>query len=131
MDKQIAKALNKAFHMPMPKENMIGLVVMLVYSKDVFRTNIDVSIFLKKVFDISFLTYAIRSRTLMCAKICRHINNLNEDQFKQALFQFLATLSQIRDDDLYLSDKDYKSNIKSKNAYNNMHKWLTGNKKED
>lgn len=35
MNKQLIKALNKANNMPMTKENFLGLVIMLILSKEV------------------------------------------------------------------------------------------------
>lgn len=54
MNKQLIKALNKANNMPMTKENFLGLVIMLILSKEVFRSNFDVSKFINKTFKISF-----------------------------------------------------------------------------
>ncbi|HEA1230510.1 TPA: hypothetical protein RVE06_004466, partial [Escherichia coli] len=59
MNKQLIKALNKANNMPMTKENFLGLVIMLILSKEVFRSNFDVSKFINKTFKISFLNYAV------------------------------------------------------------------------
>ncbi|HCQ8019065.1 TPA: hypothetical protein OL875_000001, partial [Enterobacter hormaechei] len=54
MNKQLIRAINKAHHMPMAKENFLGLVIMLILSKDVFRSNFDVAEFINKTFKISF-----------------------------------------------------------------------------
>lgn len=131
MNKQLIKALNKANNMPMAKENFLGLVIMLIFSKDVFRSNFDVSEFINKTFKISFLNYAVRSRTLMCAKICRHINELSEDDIKMAYMHFLNNINAL---DINFNDSNKatpKSTSKNKHAIRNLNIWINANKKDE
>ncbi|HHS9650004.1 TPA: hypothetical protein ACTW3N_003527 [Klebsiella oxytoca] len=131
MNKQLLKALNKANYMPMTKENFIGLVVMLILSKDVFSSNLAVSEFISKTFKISFLNYAVRSRTLMCAKICRYINELNEHDVKKSHMHFLNNINKL---DIYISDTNkasLKSASKNKHAIRNLNIWINANKKDE
>lgn len=130
MNKQLIRAINKAHHMPMAKENFLGLVIMLILSKDVFRSNFDVAEFINKTFKISFLKYAVRSRTLMCAKICRHINELSEDDVKMTYMHFLNNINTlvIKFDDEIKSS--HKSTSKNKHAIRNLNIWIDANKKD-
>ncbi|EIM6185163.1 hypothetical protein LNN10_005145 [Escherichia coli] len=131
MNKQLIKALNKANNMPMTKENFLGLVIMLILSKEVFRSNFDVSKFINKTFKISFLNYDVRSRTLMCAKICRHINELSENDIKMAYTHFLNNINTL---DIIFNDANktsQKSTSKSKHAIRNLNIWINANKKEE
>ncbi|EFH9337091.1 TPA: hypothetical protein L6753_004522 [Escherichia coli] len=131
MNKQLIKALNKANNMPMTKENFLGLVIMLILSKEVFRSNFDVSKFINKTFKISFLNYVVRSRTLMCAKICKHINELSENDIKMAYTHFLNNINTL---DIIFNDAiktSQKSTSKSKHAIRNLNIWINANKKEE
>lgn len=131
MNKQLLKALNKANNMPMAKENFLGLIIMLILSKDIFRSNLAVSEFINKTFRISFLNYAIRSRTLMCAKICKHINELDEKNLKTVYMHFLNNINSA---DILLSDENklnQKSTSKNKHAIRNLNIWINANKKDE
>ncbi|MCM7812729.1 hypothetical protein M8S76_05795 [Enterobacter hormaechei] len=130
MNKQLIRALNKANNMPMTKENFLGLVIMLILSKDVFRTNLDVGEFINKTFKISFLNYVIRSRTLMCAKICRHINELDDNDVKLAHAHFLNNINTL---DINFDDANkasQKISSKNKHAIRNLNIWINAIKKE-
>ena len=130
MNKQLVRAINKANHMPMAKENFLGLVIMLILSKDVFRSNLDVAEFINKTFNISFLNYAVRSRTLMCAKICRYINELSEDDIKMVYLHFLNNINTL---DVNFNDENkssQKSTSKNKHAIRNLNIWINANKKD-
>lgn len=116
--------------MPMAKENFLGLVIMVILSKDFFRTNLDVGEFINKTFKISFLNYVIRSRTLMCAKICRHINELSDDDLKMTYMNFLNNIN-ILDINLNNANKSSpKNQSKNKHAIRNLNIWINANKKE-
>lgn len=131
MNKQLLKALNKANNMPMAKENFLGIVIMLILSKDVFRSNFAVSEFINKTFRISFLNYAVRSRTLMCAKTCKHINELSEADLKTTFMYFLNNINQL---DIHASDVNkpsQKSTSKNKHAIRNLNIWINANKKDE
>lgn len=131
MNKQLLKALNKANNMPMAKENFLGLIIMLILSKDIFRSNLAVSEFINKTFRISFLNYAIRSRTLMCAKICKHINELDEKNLKTVYMHFLNNINSA---DILLSDENklnQKPTSKNKHAIRNLNIWINANKKDE
>ncbi|EKN6227961.1 hypothetical protein DVP38_13035, partial [Yersinia enterocolitica] len=82
MDKYLLKAINRASHLGFQKEHMIGLVIMLILSREIFNTNLEVSNFISNIFGIKFPNYAIRSRTLMSAKLARHINELDEKEIE-------------------------------------------------
>ncbi len=131
MNNQLTKAINKANHMPMIKENFLGLVIMLILSKDIFSSNIAVSEFITKTFKISFLNYAIRSRTLMCAKICRHINELDDATLKLAYVQFIQNVSLLDVETTNAPTSNQKTNSKGKHAIRNLNKWINVIKKDN
>ncbi|CAI1523037.1 hypothetical protein [Serratia fonticola] len=106
------------------KESFLGLVVTLMLSKEIFKNNSDVASYAKEVFNIHFLPYAVRSRTLMVAKLCRVIINYNEITVKKIsikTYQYINEHFVIEDENRIISSKNYKTN-----ALDNMDKWIGG-----
>ncbi len=131
MNKQLLKALNRSSNMPIAKENFLGLVIMMVLSKDVFSSNFAVSEFINKTFRISFLNYIVRSRTLMCAKLCRHINGLSENDMKITYMDFLNNINTLTIDTNGDNKPTSKSTSKNKHAIRNLNIWFNANKKDE
>lgn len=130
MDKQLLKAINRTRHMPIAKDHSLGLIPMLILSKEIFVSNNDVFNFLTNVFDIKILPYASRSRTLMCAKTCRHINELNEDAFKDSMRKFSNFISFIDFEFLLGTNDEVNTKARKQNAIYNMNKWISIQKKD-
>jgi hypothetical protein len=81
MDKNQYSTLMRFAHGAVTKEAAIGFFVCLIFDKELFKTNQDLRNFAETVFNIHFLPYAARSRTLMCAKICRIFNGKEQKDF--------------------------------------------------
>ncbi|EUC84527.1 hypothetical protein HMPREF1570_3085 [Klebsiella oxytoca KA-2] len=66
----------------------------------------------------------------MCAKICRHINELSEDDVKMTYMHFLNNINTlvIKFDDEIKSS--HKSTSKNKHAIRNLNIWIDANKKD-
>lgn len=117
---------------PITKDKFIGIVVMLTLSRDFFSKNTSVSSFINEVFGLNFLNYAVRSRTLMCAKVSRHINDLCEDELKKSIYKMKEVIMcnaenfNIEIDEVSTKPKTHKK----KNAFNNMNKWMNDPDKE-
>ncbi len=127
MDNNLKKCINKAYHSGYSKDSFLGLVILLLLSKDFFPTNKHAAEFANKHFNVEFLNYVLRSRTLMSAKLSRIIVNMTDDELKKC-HAFL--LFELRSDIGKLEDIDIKKyNRKKKNAINNLNKWI-GMKKE-
>lgn len=72
-------------------ESFIGNLVLLIFSKELFKYNFEVSDFIFKAFNIKFLPYAIRSRTLMNAKLCRYLVTIDKYQVKKHPLSYMTT----------------------------------------
>ena len=75
----------------MPKYKLIGIVVELLLSKDIFKRNSNIATFLKDVFDIELKEYILKSRTMIVAKVCRDIHNSNNlSSAQKRLYDFVG-----------------------------------------
>lgn len=127
MDKYLKKIISRAAHVTLTKDNILGMTIMLVLSKEFLPTNKHVSEFIKQIFGITFLDYAVRSRTLMVAKLARKINGMDEDELR-AVVPLLVGMAR----ESLISEEEEELNIRSnkkKNAIKNLNKWI-GAKKE-
>lgn len=68
---------------------LIGIVSELILSRKIFKKNSDITEFLKKVFNIEYKEYVIRSRTLIIAHISRNIVKLDSFENKKVLLEFI------------------------------------------
>lgn len=114
------------------KENFIGLIVCILLNKDIFSYNHEVSKFIKLSFDLQLPLYAVRSRTLMVAKICRHLVNFNEKEIDRLNNKIYTNLTLALAEKFNLSNysDDKSKNIKN-DALSNMNKWIDGILKKD
>ncbi|HDR2474539.1 hypothetical protein ABG794_17865 [Enterobacter soli] len=122
------------FKKPSSREGFIGLITMVIYSKDIFVKNEDVAMFVKNVFGISFLDYVIRSRTLLCARVTRSLVSMSEDDIKESA----SKVSIYFGSDKYISQynemfiKHNKNIIKNKsNANRDVGTWISALLKKD
>lgn len=101
------------------KEYLIGTLSSLVFSKELFSRNSDIEPFIYDVFDIKYLSYVFRSRTLLFARLTKDVI-LNEDidyidiSKKCSLFFEIET----------------KNTIKNKTT-KNISKWVQGIRNEN
>lgn len=100
--------------------DLLGLNAALLYSKNHFKKNEDISYFLKEVYNIDFLPYVMRSRTLIVARITRELNNkdtLELDKIRAKLIDFLNKTK---------PTPELKKKNQKKNANEKMKTWLEG-----
>lgn len=129
MDNNLKKSINKAYHSAYSKDSFLGLAIMLLFSREFLPTNKHAADFVKKYFKVEFLSYAIRSRTLMSAKLSRIIIDMTDDELKKCHTFLLFTL---RSDIETLEEVGIKkSNSKKKHAINNLNKWFSMKKEGD
>jgi len=112
------------------KEELIGLTISMMLSKDIFKTNKDVSDFASQEINLDFLEYAIKSRTLMIARTARKISEFDDKDQKK----LVSSIRNYCFNHMILEDKHQKNHTeKSKNNANkSMEKWisaLSGKKK--
>lgn len=107
------------------KEVLIGSVVSLILNKKILKSNIEVSDFIKFVFQTDMPLYASRSRTVMVAKICRKIFDSNEKEVQNYANKTYSIIKEILNDYSVLEKNDKL--IKDKNnSLTNMSKWIHG-----
>lgn len=82
-DLEVIKALvNKRIS---SKEEFIGLLTIAIYSKEIFVKNEDAGKFVKEIFDLNFLEYVVRSRTLLCARLSRRLVKMDKKEMKKCV----------------------------------------------
>lgn len=97
------------------KYKMIGIVVEMLLSKELFPRNESVSTFLNETFNIHYKEYVLKSRTTIVARCVRDIFGADENLFEMHRKKLL---------DFVKSDIDVKTN--SKNRSDSIHKWMDG-----
>lgn len=69
---------------------MVGILSVLLLSKDIFPHNETIKGFLMEVLELSYKDYVFRSRTLLCARVTRDIiNERAGNNYKVKLYKFL------------------------------------------
>ncbi|HHR6335741.1 TPA: hypothetical protein ACS735_003608 [Providencia alcalifaciens] len=119
----ISFMLRKLKHGNVAKENFIGIINMLVLSSELFKKNSDVADYIEHAFGIHLLPYAVRSRTIMIAKLCRFLVKINDMESKKLsikTYNYIISNFEVENDKIFLSKK------KSSNALSNMEKWIDG-----
>ncbi|NMH67933.1 hypothetical protein HF072_03940 [Bacillus sp. RO3] len=101
------------------KNYLIGTVTLLIFSTEVFKNNKDIVPFLEEVFNVSYLPYVMKSRTLISAKLGRELFHKNENELEvinKKLFSYFGL-----NNDSTGSKKKTK-----KNANDKLDSWLKG-----
>lgn len=81
---------NELKNKSIPKYKLVGIVVELLLSKEIFKRNSEIATFVKDVFNIDFKVYILKSRTMIVAKLCRDIHNLdNLSCCRKKLYDFV------------------------------------------
>jgi hypothetical protein len=83
---------NELKNSKLPKYKLIGIITEILFSKEIFYKNIDISNFLENVFYIEFKPYVMKSRTMIVARISRIIYNSERNEYieyKKNLLRFL------------------------------------------
>lgn len=115
--------LRKLKHGNVAKENFIGIISMIVLSSELFKKNSDVADYVEHTFDIHLLPYAVRSRTIIIAKLCRFLVKITDAESKKLsikTYNYIASNFEIENDKILLSKN------KNSNALTNMEKWIDG-----
>ncbi|AOM39689.1 hypothetical protein [Xenorhabdus hominickii] len=126
MDKsiEILNMIKKLKHGNVNKEFFLGLVITLILSKEIFKKNSEVALYLDNVFKVVFLPYTVRSRTLISAKISRVIIELSNKEIEN--LSSLTVNYIINNHELKNEKKPVAKNNKKGNALSNMDKWIEG-----
>lgn len=109
------------------KEYVIGFLISTILHKNLFSTNEQVSRFIELVFGLTLLPYAVRSRTIMCAKISRILVSCDGKQvseYGEKSANYIIEAIKSIDNNHSLEIK--KKRKSTKNATTNLDLWVTG-----
>ncbi|MEK4193303.1 hypothetical protein [Paenibacillus sp. FSL L8-0323] len=105
--------------------DVFGVTVALLYSKSNFNKNQDIERFLKSVFDVNFLPYVMRSRTLIVARITRDLNQMDEERLEIIRKNIIKFINENKNsDDDESNENHYNKKTKKKDANEKMKTWL-------
>lgn len=90
------------------KINLYGAISYLILSKEIFKKNKDISLFLN-IIDISVKDYVMKSRTLLLSRIIRELEKMDIEQLKEV---YKKTLN-------YIFTLDEPESMKVKNRKKN------------
>ncbi|AKC68090.1 hypothetical protein VT48_06115 [Bacillus altitudinis] len=113
------KYLNRLLYESVDSIEVLGISIALIYSKEIFKKNEDLKNFLVKVFDLQFLPYVMKSRTLIAARVSRTLVKLNEEEIHKIKLKILDYFKSDEESDKVKSSKRNTANEK-------MKKWLEG-----
>lgn len=69
---------------------LIGIVVELLFAKEIFPKNSDIKTFLDEVMNIQFKIYIMKSRTMIVARVSKMLATQEiENQYNKALYKFI------------------------------------------
>ncbi|WP_078351819.1 hypothetical protein [Salmonella enterica] len=118
MDKEQYNTLFRFAHGGVTKESAIGLFVTILLDKDLLKSNHDVKDFVESVFSIALLPYVVRSRTLICAKICRFLVSRERKEINNYGVMARSYFENIFSEDL-------QGHKKRNTALSNMDLWVS------
>ncbi|MDV2581406.1 hypothetical protein [Alkalibacillus haloalkaliphilus] len=106
------KGVNKYY------KELIGLNTLVLFSKDIFKNNSDIKPFIKSVYGLEFRDYLYKSRTLLVARVNKHIyQSVPEKEIPIKLKLIKNFYSQENTD----QEKNKRNRSKSED---NLSKWL-------
>lgn len=101
--------------------DIIGLNVAIIYSKEIFKRNKDISQFLVEIYNINFRPYVMKSRTLIVARITRELHNKTHEELNEIRLKLINYLNP----NTNISEKKNKSN-KKQDSNEKLKKWIEG-----
>lgn len=83
-----------------PKYKVIGIVIEMLFSKELFSKNSEIEDFLKEVFSLEFKLYLFKSRTLVAARVSKEILYMEKNnQYLKKLYKFIENkIDELKDD---------------------------------
>lgn len=111
---------NELKNTKIPKYKLIGIMTEIILSKEIFKKNSEISLFLKENFGIDYKNYITKSRTMIVAKTSRIIHNLENNEYtmyKKTLLSYInLEIEKLKNDE-------------KKREKNQFDGWLTNNEK--
>lgn len=120
MDKEQYNTLFRFAHGGVTKESAIGLFVTILLDKDLLKSNHDVKDFVESVFSIALLPYVVRSRTLICAKICRFLVSRERKEINN-----YGVMARSYFENIFFKEEDLQGHKKRNTALSNMDLWVS------
>lgn len=99
------------------KSDLIGLISIIIYSKDLFPHNKDIKSFIDSIFNQSFPNYIIKSRTLIVAKSARIMYDMSLEEADEIHIKMID----------YFNVKSTSSGVTNKNSkksYDKLNTWM-------
>ena len=94
---------------------ILGIVSEIILSKEIFKKNKDISLFLKNIFELEFKEYVMKSRTMIMSKTLKKIYSSNEQEIQKYRKNLLN----------YIEVNFYnKENNSKKKTNDNLSKWI-------
>lgn len=97
---------------------LIGVLCCIIHSKEIFKHNKDIVPFLGQVFNISYLQYILNSRTLISARLTKHVLNVDEKELNEIQNKLIKYIQKSKSEVLHTGKK--------KNANDKLNIWLKG-----
>lgn len=104
--------------------DLIGVVTMIILTKDIFKKNSEVGKFINEILNVHFPEYVIKSRTLMAARTGRLVMELDEHQIMKIQLKIVSYLEKLNDSES--DEKPILRKKKKKNENEKLEKWLKG-----
>ena len=109
------------------KGELMGVMGIIIISKDVIKRNTDVGEFIEYVMKIKFPEYVIKSRTLMSARINRILINIEDNsEIRKISRNILDYLDNIENENKSNEPEKNIKKVKKENENDKLKKWLKG-----
>lgn len=106
---------------------LMGIMGMLIISKDILKRNSEVEEFIKKTLELTFPEYVIRSRTLMSAMVNRVLAGIDdESEIKKYQKNILEYLESLKEAKVTEEPERVVRKVKKENENDKLKKWLRG-----
>ena len=106
---------------------LMGIMGMLIISKDILKRNSEVEEFIKKTLELTFPEYVIRSRTLMSERVNRVLAGIDDEseikKYQKNILEYLESLKEAK-----VTEEPERVVRKGKKEIENdkLKKWLRG-----
>lgn len=110
---------NELKNTKVPRYKLIGITTEILLSKEVFRRNSEINLFLRDVFNMRFKTYVMKSRTMIIARISRNIYVADNKQYVEIKSNLLKFINR--------EIKKMQKEVGQKKGKNQFDGWLKGN----
>lgn len=97
------------------KTDVISLLAIIIFEKDIFKRNKDIKEFIEEVFNIKYRDYVIASRTMIFARLSRDVYKMDDNKLKEKIINLLS---------FFYTPSTKPKNNKKKNENDKLDTWL-------